>query len=83
MQEAEQECQALNQIGERNPRVGVLFTLIHDLQEKLRAIAHEPSILQNTLRRLGSDLEGIRARDWQWLKNWRIGREKGMNMSGC
>ena len=31
------------------------------------------------LRKLGSQFEGFRARDWLWLKNWRIGREKGMN----
>ena len=64
LQEAHKECEALIQIGERNPRVGVLFYLIHELQEKIRAIAHEPSTIQNTLRRLGSDFEGFRARDW-------------------
>ena len=78
LQEARKECEALIKIGERNPRVGVLFTLIHELQEKLRAIAHEPSTLQNTLRRLGSDFGGFASRDWQWLKNWRIGREPDM-----
>ena len=78
LQEARKECEALIKIGERNPRVSVLFDLIHELQEKLRAIAHEPSTLQNTLRRLGSDFGGFSSRDWQWLDNWRIGREKGM-----
>ena len=78
LREAHQECDALIRVGERNPRVGVLFTLIHELQEKLRAITHEPSTLQNTLRRLGSDFEGFRSRDWWWLKEWRIGREPGM-----
>ena len=52
---------------------------INELQEMLNTIAREPSTLQNTLRRLGSDFEGFRARDWIWLKNWRIGREPGMN----
>ena len=78
LQEAHKECEALIKIGERNPRVGVLFTLIHELQEKLRAIAHAPSIIQNDLRRLGSNLDGFRARDWWWLKTWRDGQEKGM-----
>ena len=79
LQEAHKECEALIKIGDRNPRVGVLFTLIHELQEKLRAIAHEPSTIQNTLRRLGSDFGGFASRDWMWLKDWRIGREKGMS----
>ena len=79
LQEAHKECDALIKIGERNPRVGVLFTLTHELQEKLRAIAHAPSIIQNDLRRLGSSLEGFRARDWWWLKTWRDGQEKGMD----
>ena len=39
LQEARKECDALIKIGERNPRVGVLFNLIHELQEKLRVIA--------------------------------------------
>ena len=78
LREAHKECEALIKIGERNPRVGVLFTLIHELQEKLRAVAHEPSTIQNTLRRLGSDLGGFSTRDWMWLKNWRIGREPDM-----
>ena len=84
LQEAEQEFQDLIKKGRRIPRLMVmndemiLSDQIHALQEKLRAAAREPSILQNTLRRLGSDFEGFRARDWQWLKNWRIGREKGM-----
>ena len=59
--------------------MGVLFSLTHELQEKLRTIAHAPSIIQNDLRRLGSDLEGFRARDWWWLKTWRDGQEKGMD----
>ena len=78
LQEAEQEFQDLIKKGERHPRVMVLNNEIHDLQEKLRDIPREPLMLHNTLRRLGSDFEGYRARDWQWLKNWRIGREKGM-----
>ena len=79
LQSAHKECEALIKIGERNPRVGVLFSLTHELQEKLRTIAHAPSIIQNDLRRLGSDLEGFRARDWWWLKTWRDGQEKGMD----
>ena len=64
LQAAHKECEALIKIGERNPRVGVLFNLIHELQEKLRAIAHAPSIIQNDLRRLGSDFGGFASRDW-------------------
>ena len=79
LQKAHQECEALIKIGERNPRVGVLFNLIHELQEKIRVIAHAPSIIQNDLRRLGSNLERFRASDWWWLKTWRDGNEKGMN----
>ena len=33
LQEAHKACKALIQIGERDPRVGVLFNLIHELQE--------------------------------------------------
>ena len=79
LQEARREFQALIKAGERTPRVMELNDLINEIQERLRAIAHEPSTLQNTLRRLGSDLEGFRARDWWWLKTWRDGKEKGMN----
>ena len=78
LQAAHKECDALIKIGERNPRVGILFNLIHELQEKLRAIAHEPSTLQNTLRKLGSDFEGYASRDYMWLRDWRIGREPDM-----
>ena len=92
LQKAHKECKALIKVG-RKPqsrpslteprqvkpsRMMVLFDEIHELQEKLRHIVHEPSILQNTLRRLGSDFGGFASRDWQWLKNWRIGREQGM-----
>ena len=78
LREAEQEFQTLVNLGERNRRIVILSDQIHALQEKLRTAAHEPSILQNTLRRLGSDFEGYRAIDWWWLKSWRIGREKDM-----
>ena len=78
LQAAHQECEALIKIGERNPRVGVLFTLIHELQEKLRAIAHEPSIRFRThCASLGSDFGGYQTRDWMWLKDWRIGQREG------
>ena len=60
LQEARREFQALIKAGARTPRVGVLNDLIHEQQEKLRAIAHEPSTIQNTLRRLGSDFGGLR-----------------------
>ena len=57
----------------------VLNDEIYELQERLRAIAHAPSIIQNDLRRLARDLEGFRARDWWWLKTWRDGYEKGLD----
>lgn len=78
LQEARKEFQSLLLARERVPRVMELNDIINELQEKLYAIAREPSSIQNTLRKLGSDVEGFRARDWLWLKNWRIGREPGM-----
>ena len=53
--------------------------LIHEIHDKLHALARAPSIIQNDLRKLGSDLDGFRARDWWWLKSWRDGQEKGMD----
>ena len=79
LQEARQEFNALIKAGERTPRVMELNGLINELQEQMHAIAREPSTIQNTLRRLGSNLDGFRARDWWWLKTWRDGQEKGMN----
>ena len=46
--------------GERNPRVGVLFDFDPmSFRKSSVAIAHAPSIIQNDLRRLGSDLGRI------------------------
>ena len=79
LQDARKEFNALMKNGQRGPpRKLVLNDLIHELHDKLHALAHEPSTLQNTLRRLGSDFGGFSSRDWQWLDNWRIGREHGM-----
>ena len=92
LQEAQKEFNALIKVG-RKPRsrssddprqvapsrVMVLMDEIYALQQKINALAHAPSIIQNDLRRLGSDLDGFRARDWWWLKTWRDGKEKGMN----
>ena len=58
-------------------RIMVLMDEIYALQQKINALAHAPSIIQNDLRKLGSDLEGFRARDWWWLKTWRDGERKG------
>ena len=71
LQEARREFQSLIKAGERTPRVGELNDSINEIQDHLQAIARVPSTLQNTFRRLGSDLEGFRARDWWWLKTWR------------
>ena len=80
LQDARKEFNALMENGQRGPpRKLVLNDLIHELHDKLHALAREPSTLQNTLRRLGSDLERFRASDWWWLKTWRDGNEKGMD----
>ena len=80
LQEARREFDSLMKNGKRGPpRKLVLNDLIHDLHDKLHALAREPSMIQNDLRRLGSDLDGFRARDWWWLKTWRDGQEKGMD----
>ena len=60
-------------------RIMVLMDEIYALQQKINALARAPSMIQNDLRKLGSDLDGFRARDWWWLKSWRDGNEKGMN----
>ena len=92
LQEAQREFNALIK-GGRKPRsrssgsprqvapsrIMVLMDEIYALQQKINALAHAPSMIQNDLRKLGSDLEGFRARDWWWLKTWRDGQEKGMN----
>ena len=49
LQAARTEFNALIKKGERNPRVMELNDLIYEIQEKLQAIAREPSTLQNTL----------------------------------
>ena len=76
--EAQTEFNDLIKIGKRDPRVMELNGIINDLQDELRGLAHAPLSLDNDLRRLRSDLEGFRARDYQWLRNWRIGREPDM-----
>ena len=78
LQEAREEFNALMKNGQRGPpRKLVLNDLIHELHDKLHALAREPNMIQNDLRKLGSDLEGFRARDWWWLKTWRDGQRKG------
>ena len=80
LQEAQREFNALMRNGKRGPpRKLVLNDLIHELHDKLHALARAPYMIQNDLRKLGSDLDGFRARDWWWLKTWRDGQEKGMN----
>ena len=80
LQEAQREFNVLMRNGKRGPpRKLVLNDLIHELHDKLHALARAPYMIQNDLRKLGSDLDGFRARDWWWLKTWRDGEEKGMN----
>ena len=80
LEDAQREFNALMRNGKRGPpRKLVLNDLIHEIHDKLHALARAPSIIQNDLRKLGSDLDGFRARDWWWLKSWRDGQEKGMD----
>ena len=73
---AQAEFNDLIKAGQRVPRVMELNNIINDLQNRLRG--HVSTSLENDMRRLRSDLEGYRARDHQWLRDWRIGRERGM-----